>query len=847
MHTIKANKKFAVFLVIVAILSLFPIAQTKADIILDVVQTAALLVPYVIIWALTAFALILVFLGSFLVDSALNPGIFVGIMNAPVINTGWLVVRDFANLFFLIILLFVAIATILRMQSYAAKTWVPSIILAAVFINFSKVITIFVIDIVNMFMYGAIGWLGNSVEATGIGQLNNVAVMIFNNLAPGTTGWITVTDVVAALAGFTFVIVLAVTLWALALFLIIRMAMLAILIIFSPAAFLLYGWPSDVAQTYSSKWWKALIKYCIMGPIFVFFLFVAAQMADSLFTMGPLVTPTPMPIAGIDTSAFAYIIGISVPYIIVIVMLLASLKITNDLGIFGAGALYTLGKGLTGAAVGYTAYKAFSPLTSKLARGLSSATNWGKGAQDARREGRLRQHMKDTFSKDSLKGFGKARLDDLRQTPRMVIGQTFGGVYKEGKAQVETYKEKQKKQQYDKYKRTNATIDEIQKDMESPFSSPTQIAAAIERIHEKKGSMVNRTTEYELNKRIEDYIADENNNITDKTPVLNYPPELKNWMAQHEKIREQNNQKEVSLAKLASQGGLDKGEFRNARPDLAYVIGGKPASEETKAAAEHIQRMKDEGVSLNKINPESYGKLGTILALQQMFKNDPEKFNYHMETRGKPAQENATKALHELIEIEKRKAIGNTDATRKFFDPAASTEDGRSNNFHNAATLAVLKGRDLSKIFTRPDGETDHDAITKWMQHNPKDIPRFYDKDDKQLIAKNITADVVDQLQRRDTTPAQRKELVVNVLNNYMKESDPTKKTVLRDALKSINSKEIWYSTLGPDDIHEGLNKKYLDLLHEHTKDSKPKKNNNRSKQTTLEGETVEEEEENEM
>lgn len=68
------------------------------------------------------------------------------ISTVPAIKIGWGMARDVANMFFIIILVIVAIATIFDLQSFNVKTILPKLILIALIINFSMVIGLFVIQ-----------------------------------------------------------------------------------------------------------------------------------------------------------------------------------------------------------------------------------------------------------------------------------------------------------------------------------------------------------------------------------------------------------------------------------------------------------------------------------------------------------------------------------------------------------------------------------------------------------------------------------------------------------------------------------------------------------------------------
>lgn len=66
------------------------------------------------------------------------------------IRAGWTISRDIANIFFILIILSIAVATILRIEGYTMKSLLPKLIVAALVINFSLAIGYVIIDATNI-------------------------------------------------------------------------------------------------------------------------------------------------------------------------------------------------------------------------------------------------------------------------------------------------------------------------------------------------------------------------------------------------------------------------------------------------------------------------------------------------------------------------------------------------------------------------------------------------------------------------------------------------------------------------------------------------------------------------
>src|SRR3989344_2666981 len=67
-------------------------------------------------------------------------------INAPAVIKGWVLVRDVANMAFLIIFIAIAFATILGIEKYEYKQLLPKLLIMAVLVNFSRTICGIIID-----------------------------------------------------------------------------------------------------------------------------------------------------------------------------------------------------------------------------------------------------------------------------------------------------------------------------------------------------------------------------------------------------------------------------------------------------------------------------------------------------------------------------------------------------------------------------------------------------------------------------------------------------------------------------------------------------------------------------
>ena len=288
-------------------------------------------------------------LAAMLLGYMLRPDIY-NFTSEPVILTGWKICRDICNLFFLLILLFIAFCTILQIEKYHLKKTLLTLIIMALLINFSKPIAIFIFDGSQLLMNYFLGT--NTNYETTVMSLSKIAEISYNNI-PGFFvrwfKWIDDSQVIAQqITTIIFIFMYAVALIIMAIYLFIRLIALWLLIIVSPFAFLAMAVPDF--KKISSEWWDALFKYCYVGPVIAFFLFLSLRIANSSFVA----------IAQkINRNDNIITLGNAVQYVVVLVFLYASIIIAQKFGIQFASAITGQANkiigGFAGAVSGYGA------------------------------------------------------------------------------------------------------------------------------------------------------------------------------------------------------------------------------------------------------------------------------------------------------------------------------------------------------------------------------------------------------------------------------------------------------------------------------------------------------------
>ncbi|MCK4892174.1 MAG: hypothetical protein KAS78_05900, partial [Candidatus Pacebacteria bacterium] len=117
------------------------------------------------LWLMSLFTV----LAAWLVDIFINPDLYTVVFGSTALVTGWEVVRDAVNTFFVLILLVIAFGTILRSKTINAKNILPKFIIAIFLINFSAIIAKLVIDIGQVFMFEIRTWMGSFSGNDGLG------------------------------------------------------------------------------------------------------------------------------------------------------------------------------------------------------------------------------------------------------------------------------------------------------------------------------------------------------------------------------------------------------------------------------------------------------------------------------------------------------------------------------------------------------------------------------------------------------------------------------------------------------------------------------------------------------
>ena len=250
---------------------------------------------------------------------------------SAVILVGWVFVRNVANILFIIAMIILGMATLLRVEKYNYKHLIPELVLMAIAVNFSLVVAQLVLGVADTFQAQ---FLPNNKDVLNA-LAHQLMVSPLQNITKGVFQG-SFADLIATLVYFIFAVGTFFVFAAIAAFLVIRIVALWLLLMFSPVAYV--GMILPETHHEAMKWWSNFLKYAFQTPILGFFLHLCAVIAVSQSKfLTKATTDTSLVTGGVNTAAqFAYN---SLSSVLLLVCLMAGLEVAKELGTFGASTI----------------------------------------------------------------------------------------------------------------------------------------------------------------------------------------------------------------------------------------------------------------------------------------------------------------------------------------------------------------------------------------------------------------------------------------------------------------------------------------------------------------------------
>ncbi len=366
--TSKKTRWLTISAVVFAIMAGIIVAWTPAHA-LSLDQAVASLFSWMLFPILSLLGKLLVAI----IDLMIQVAQFNDFISAKPVQIGWVAVRDLCNMFLIVILLIIAWGTVLRIENYHYKRTLPSFIIMAFLINFSKTIAAFFIDVSQVLMKTFTDAFGQATAAsltTGAG-LQQI-LMFGSDIGSSDVSGL---EVVGALILGILLISFLLGAVLMVLFILLgRILVLWILVVLSPVAYL--GEAFSKLKSIATQWWNQFGNYVTVGPLLAFFLWLAFEvMQSSPGDLTQQLSPTastdlPIVQPGQTSGIAAAISEISksrnlMNFIVTVGLLFAATTVANNMKTIGGGLGVRLSQGISGT------------VARKIAKAPFSAYAWG--------------------------------------------------------------------------------------------------------------------------------------------------------------------------------------------------------------------------------------------------------------------------------------------------------------------------------------------------------------------------------------------------------------------------------------------------------------------------------------
>jgi hypothetical protein len=488
------------------------------DIAYTIVGKFAFGISYLIAWIMG----VAIAIEAWLVGVVLNMN--TGVFSSAIVQQGFGVTLAIANLGFVLGIIVIAIATILRRESYGVKQLLWKLVIAAILVNFGLVIMAPIFGFGNSLTQYFLNCIdpaagGCSGNGNGLSSMNDFAkslagafnpqngfasLNLINNTGTAvnpTNSWqgaFAVTGsswgkmlvpIFSLLSIGALLTVIVITLGALIIMLIIRYVYIAMLAVLMPFAWLMWVFPK--LSHHWSKWWSNFFRWTFFAPLVVFFLYLAIVTAQSMSNASAtgsqsFATYTSNSnmiwgsISSFFTNIFSPIIQTILNQVVLVALCVGGIFAANSLGIAGADVAMKAVGVVKDSAVGYVGKQ-----TRKGAR-LAYQKAGGDKLTTALREGRMATALKK-------KGF----LGSVAAYP---VGKVEGALGR-GAAAVST----NEKMVEDAKKNVPKSTEDIKSDLKNPTLRDedrfARIAELVKRQELNEDDMVG-------DKKAKDYISD---------------------------------------------------------------------------------------------------------------------------------------------------------------------------------------------------------------------------------------------------------------------------------------------------------------------------------------------------
>jgi len=237
------------------------------------------------------------------------------------VNEGWGIIRGLTNILIVLGLVAIALATILRIESYQMKKTLPSLLIVALLINFTPMLCGLMIDASNIVMNHFLKAGQFLTQSYGSAVVSGVAEIFRNADSPSTTLATSLLLVGSSLfSGIVF--------FLFAFLFLFRYIALWMLVILSPLALFCLIFPNTKRMW--NQWLSQFTQWCFIGIPAAFTIYLANMMTQQML-QGNLLG---------EMSSASKILG----YIVPVAFLYFGLLMSLQTGAMGASLATNLGK-----------------------------------------------------------------------------------------------------------------------------------------------------------------------------------------------------------------------------------------------------------------------------------------------------------------------------------------------------------------------------------------------------------------------------------------------------------------------------------------------------------------------
>lgn len=200
------------------------------------------------------------------------------------VDTTWIIIRDFVNMFFIFGFVYIGFKMILNSNDSNTRRWLVNLLLAALLVNFSLLATKFVVDFSNQLAAQIVVGGMSSEYSTNSAGLSQVDLgQSFMDRMGITSVWANKPENAGYGYIFGMAILFMVTAFVFAaggIMLIIRFAILNLFLVLSPVMFL--SWILPGLKDTMSRYWTMFLGRAFFAPVYLLFLYFSLQIISGL-------------------------------------------------------------------------------------------------------------------------------------------------------------------------------------------------------------------------------------------------------------------------------------------------------------------------------------------------------------------------------------------------------------------------------------------------------------------------------------------------------------------------------------------------------------------------------------